>query len=829
MMKNPDQQHFHMIKELLPMRTSLNSRKITAVFLAAVMCFVLLVGCTKEVPAEPGPKDVIYKFSEFTPEGFNYDLLVGLTFNDENVYMLTQKMEAGVGGTIENFYLLKTDISGNVIEKQLLSSATETQRANIGYKIYMGVSIGNKGEIYLVRQTALNTARPKSDVSFSNYTNGTISDPLATGSDTGTEEEPKSKTEIVLSVPSSEGYTETVAADISEKLESLGVDTSQMYVSDFEVDKKGFAYITVGMDAVYAFDLSSGEIVFENKPLPLGGSIRGLYKNSKGEICALTFNTITENDEALNKLVINPINPKTGDYGKQEIIDAPGGNNSYLAPGNDKFDYYGFTSSKIYGYKNGNRVLIADLLESGVFLSEVTRVIPVSDTQFLITGYTQQTIGLNKLYILTKIAPEDVPDKSIITVAVISVPRYLDGYLQEFKLTHPQYQIEYKQYAVSSNASYDDALTAFNNDIIAGNIPDVIVIERQMPYGNYVRKGMLADLYPFIDNDPDYSREDFLAPLLKAFETDGKLYSFAPAFEFSTLVGKTSVFGEAQGQSFAELQAAAAKFPDASLFGTTIDRDVFTNEILTKMVGGFIDDVNGVCSFDSPEFISLLEYAKSLPAPSIDAEPYESMFIPGETNDYKTDKTLIELLDIYDFRHIVSLEKMEFGEPVTFLGFPNNSGGSGILVNPRLEMAIMAQAKNPDGAWEFVKGIQVYGNWVFENIGYPPLAMLPALMTELNITAEKATIPAYETWYGERIPRVTWLGADLSNQPNNTEADNAKMFALFDSIDGVVRTVPAIENIIAEETAVYFATDKSSEETAAIIQNRATIYLEETK
>jgi multiple sugar transport system substrate-binding protein len=55
------------------------------------------------------------------------------------------------------------------------------------------------------------------------------------------------------------------------------------------------------------------------------------------------------------------------------------------------------------------------------------------------------------------------------------------------------------------------------------------------------------------------------------------------------------------------------------------------------------------------------------------------------------------------------------------------------------------------------------------------------------------------------------------------------MFDVFESFDGIERRVPAIENIIAEETAAYFAGNKTAEETAAIIQNRATTYLEETK
>jgi ABC-type glycerol-3-phosphate transport system substrate-binding protein len=821
-------------------------KKITAVVLSIVVSLVLLIGCSKEMLPEPGPKDVIYKFSDFTPEGFNYDVLVGLDFYADTIYMLTQKIELREDGKVESFYLLKIDSSGKVIEKELLSSATEEQMADIGYKYYMGVSVGNHGEIYLVQQTALNKARLKSDYSWFSTNDGLIDDPFETKTEEG-DIEPNTKTEIVHR---SSG-TETVLVDLTSTLVPFVTDTANMFVSDFEVDKEGFAYVMVNANMVYAFNLSKNEILFKNKPIPLGGDIRGLYKNKEGEICIVSFKQMEENGEKINKLIIDPINPKSGNFGKEERVDAPSGNYSNLASGDDKYTYYGFSSSSIYGYKNGNRILVADLPASGVNLSEITRVIPVSDTQFLIAGYTLEETGLEKLYMLTKVAPEDVPDKSIIKVAAVAEPIYFQDYIKEFMLTHPQYQVEYKQYAVDSNASYEDALTEFNNDLIAGNIPDVIVIEPEMPYGNYVRKGMLADLYPFIDNDLYYSREDFLKPILKAFETDGKLYSIAPAFDFDTLVGKTEIFGEKQGQSFAELEAAAAKIPGTSLFGTGVDRDIFVAEILTRAAKGFVDNEKGVCSFNSEEFISLLEYAKSLP-PSTSLNEINSAqretsgnvgkaaealselalnFAPGETTDYRTDRTLIEVVNVWDFRHIVSLEKMEFGESVTFLGFPNNSssGGSGIFARARLETAIMNKAENPDGAWDFIKGLFSYGSHWIKIRSYPLMVNFPTLMSEIAIAAERTTLPAYETWYGERMPRINWLGADLSNQPNNTQADNAKIFALFESIEGIERTIPAIENIISEETAAFFAGNKSAEETAAIIQNRATTYLEETK
>jgi hypothetical protein len=710
-------------------------KKIAALTLSVFLCFAILLGCGKEVIVEPGPKDVIYKSTPFTPKGESYNYLSGFTFDGEAVYMLVTETEAGENGTVDNGYLLKVDLSGNVLEKILLVSVSEEQTAEFVY--YSGISIDKIGTVYLIRMTVEN---PNSDA-------------------------PTMKTEIV----SRKNDTETVLIDVSQKLSGAGVDTSNLYVSDFEVDEKGFVYITTGMDSTWAFDLSSGEIAADFEPAS---------KDTKSD--------------------------------------------------------YGYDSVSIYKNINGVNVTVADLPASGVNLNEITKLYPVSETQFLIAGYTSDQLGIEKLFMLTKVAPEDVPDKSIIKVAAVVDDLHLPEYIGKFSASHPQYQVEYKTYAEDMYAEgneFDDALNALNTDLISGNVPDVLLINSRMAYGNYVGKGLFADLYPLIDADPDYSREDFVAPFLAALETDGKLYSIAPAFYLETLVGKTSIFGEKRGQSLSELEAAAAKIDGASLFGN-INRDDFVDSILQSTSRRFIDEKNGVCSFESPEFISLLKYAKSLPEPAIDAEPYMNRnWMPDETGDYKNDRVLIERMVISVFKDAVAVENLDYGEPITFLGFPNNSGTSGIKAIASLETAIMDKAKNPDGAWEFVKDLQTYSNDLFHSLGYPPLWHFPLLRSELDIAAKNATIPAfqYDSITGERVPRKGWLGPDLTDLPNNTEADNAKMYALFESVDGIRRMIPAVQDIIKEETTTYLTTGKTAEETAKIIQNRVTTYLEELK
>jgi hypothetical protein len=168
---------------------------------------------------------------------------------------------------------------------------------------------------------------------------------------------------------------------------------------------------------------------------------------------------------------------------------------------------------------------------------------------------------------------------------------------------------------------------------------------------------------------------------------------------------------------------------------------------------------------------------------------------------------------------------------------PNAAGNSGLSANLMLEAAIMEKAANKDGAWKFVRGMldfdsTLYGGSV-ENEG-GSFGGYPILKTKLQAFADRALTDRmqrnYETGEYEAVPE-RYYGGGLDNMidiPNNTPEDNARILALIDGVVNINRADSSLQGIIEDDLEAFFDGSKSAEETAAIIQNRATTYLAES-
>jgi hypothetical protein len=618
----------------------------------------------------------------------------------------------------------------------------------------------------------------------------------------------------------------TPVLDLSKALAEAAPDMSYNQIRELKADVNGNVYLYVDTN-IFVLNIASGKLLFSQPDMVGQSTVTGFLESPDGKMNVLIFG-VAADAEGVAQLfnAIAPINTETGMLGTQTPF--PAEDNTFAGGG--KYPYYTYNSSYLYGVNldTNEKTIIANLLTSDPAGLEIDDIVYASDTEFAIRASDMST-HRNGAYMLSKLDPKDVPDKKLVTVAALTTNYYADFYIKEFNRTSDEYQVELKKYA-TEGLTEEDQLAAFNTEFAAGNIPDVLLIDTNMDYRSYASKKMFKDLYPLLDKDDDISRDDLVQSVMKALETDGKLYSITPHYYIGTLSGKTEIFGDRWGQSIDELRAACAAYPGADMLPAYYTANDFISVYALYSIPDFVNYETGECYFDTPEFISLLEAAKEYPI-EIDYATFTFDWI-GYMASFASNETLIMEQGINEFRNIADYEYANFDAPITLLGYPDKDGGSGALIFPQDEVAILAGAKNPDGAWEFVKGFMQYnGPEDTEVSRYSKYFSI--MQKNMDVFAAEAMEDPYYMDYsiGEKVyyKHTAFLNYQMYDVPNNTPEQNAKLFNLLNNIDRIYRGDAALRDIISDDANIYFRGQATAEETAKMIQNRATTYLQEMR
>ncbi len=565
----------------------------------------------------------------------------------------------------------------------------------------------------------------------------------------------------------------------------------------------------------------------------------GLYQAGDGRL----FTTVTvskqdgDNYTSESKLYeIDTVNRKLGN-------SYPFEQNKSIMNGTEKYDLLLSSDSGLSGYdiETGETETIIDWIKSGfdstAMESGCTTVLPDSRIlcvthDYKYTGGGGYSWGGNDLIIniLTEVDPSTLPDKKLIKLYALWLDVGIKRQIVEFNKNNPEYEIEltsYNDYAVNS---YQDAVTKLNNDMIAGNLPDIIVLDTNLPIDSYISKGLLANLYDFMDNDETIHREDFIESVFKAYETDGKLYELVSDFNVMTIAGKTSQVGETSGWTVDEFISYVDANPDKSVFGREMTSSDFFNSMLVACYETFINKETGECSFNSDEFIKLLEFSKRFPKEiDYDALNTDDTYWMEQRTQYRDGKTLLAQAYLYNFSRFREMEQGEFGEPITFIGFPGGEG-NGAVFSASTEIAITSKAANPEGAWTFVK--YFLSEEYQDTMATRDSGSFPVRKSSLQKQAEAAKERPYwedEDGKKEYYDNSYWIGDSEIKIGVNTDEDNQKVMDLINSTTSVYRYDQDISKIADEEAAAFFEGQKSAQEVAEIIQNRVSNYIAENR
>ena len=482
-------------------------------------------------------------------------------------------------------------------------------------------------------------------------------------------------------------------------------------------------------------------------------------------------------------------------------VAAKGGNTLvYLFDNNGRFlfslDYEGnlMTTTTTAEGKIGICATSSDRMnyDMGLGTSEV-QLGECTDGRFVVlTASSNQTEVLSyEMAVLT----EGVDERELLSMVSLTATPGLVQAVSDFNKTNDRYKVElteYFPYAQNvSNEEWDNAILNLNTRIISGDMPDILDMSN-LSVQIYQSKGLLEDLYPYMENDPEIRTEDYFENVFEAISLDGKLPYLTDGVAISTMLAGADVVDGNNGWTIQDLEKVLDTYGANSI--NNLSGASFL-KIMLQTDGSFIDWNLGKCSFDSPEFVKMLEFAGKIQESSQDGF--------GGTEMSDTYAAAYEaVLSVY---HITKYRNY-FNGNLKFLGLPGD-GGEYHAIKPEVKVGISSSSTRKEGAWEFVRTLLTEDH------------QMSCMMLPIHRRAfDKVTQAAVE---GKSI--WTWIYED--GKAAKEDAELTKQ--LLNSAAYVENDNQTLETLILEEAGEYFSGARSAQETAERIQSRASLYINE--
>jgi ABC-type glycerol-3-phosphate transport system substrate-binding protein len=434
-------------------------------------------------------------------------------------------------------------------------------------------------------------------------------------------------------------------------------------------------------------------------------------------------------------------------------------------------------------------------------------------------GYDSSAERFN-LSLYNKADPSEEEVKTL-TFATIEPSYEFQRDVTDFNKMHWDVKITLVDYSTQ-----EDPIAKFSADIGAGKAPDII--DLTFGYGDIsinqaVQNGFLEDLTPYLEKDPDVSEDDFLDSIMRASKIDGKIYYLGTSFVIDALLVKKSEIGDRTGWTYEEMMEYVYSKPDDVYpFEKRCKHEILEGFLYAGM-SEFVDWEKGECYFDSESFKALLEYSNR----GTDGEKTEWDPDMNFLKDIQSGKQLF--YTGYIEPTIWPLHKKFFEDDITWIGYPDKNR-EGYYAKTYGDLGISSTCSDKDIAWEFVKFCtsrdQIGKNYT-DYVGIPTRKDVFEVYMESKLATE-----SYVDEFGNNIAvgngTIGFGSVSVDLRPL-TEEEAQEFRELTDKVSNISSVDIKLMEIINDECKLYYAGDKSLEDTVKIIQSRAQIYMNESR
>lgn len=441
----------------------------------------------------------------------------------------------------------------------------------------------------------------------------------------------------------------------------------------------------------------------------------------------------------------------------------------------------------------GEKILDWNLLEiNGTFVSQI-RLKEKSDDKpeftVLLAGGNYYNLGFEpEIADISWVDEGYLPQKQTLVLGVGLGLGNLDLLARRFNRSSENYRVDVEVFGY---------VELQNVAMGSGSIPDIIdvsVIDMAM----LKDKQLLEDLGPWLEKSKVISRKGLADAAYEAGTLDGKLYSIVTKYTIMGLVTSGDAVGMG-GYTMEDYVAKAAENPDVRVMAPENSRNLLL-QTLPGMMDSFVDWKKGKCKFNSKEFSKYLSQLKSL---NLDSQR------PG--GDSHNGSGVLQGNALYDLFYCSGPESFYRGITqmkgrLEVISYPTRDKKPYFTVFPYQQCAIYAKGKCREGAWAF----------------------LEFLLSEEQQSWSESSAKVFPA---NRNALERYLAGSASEEEEDEgmkEAREAVRYMLEhahpDQMDGRNREIYAI---IIEELPAFLLGDKSLEDTAKVIQSRASLYMGE--
>lgn len=456
----------------------------------------------------------------------------------------------------------------------------------------------------------------------------------------------------------------------------------------------------------------------------------------------------------------------------------------------------GFVSAYIdgamlYGWEpaSGITAEMLDLVSVGVEPKSLSSVFE-TESGYVCLG-TEETVSY--MTAVSRVHESEAAQRTELIYSCCGADDLTLSLIAEFNRSESEYLIRIRDYSEYNSPEDPEAgYRRLERDVLAGRAGDILDCSGVSTAAAEAR-GLLTELGALLYAD-DELKSALVKPVLSALETDGGLYTIPSGFGVITALGPARFFGEGSELSYsAALTALGGVSAGCELFDFGTTGPEVLSLLLEADPDRFIDWESGECSFESEDFIALLEFAGSFPAMS---EASEEERLDENNQPYARIASGRQLLmcGIFTSPYMVQGSTELFsGASVT--GLPGYEGG---FTSVKLEgpvYAISSGCKDASAAWRLLRSL------IRAKAGASGLPMLT-----------------------ER------LDAGISSQmaEGMSEQDATLLYMAIDYISACARTLPSgLMELIDAAAAPYFAGDAAAQETAAEINKQVSAFFSE--